>query len=309
MTGYDVVGDVHGHADALVGLLRTLGYREVGGAWRHAERTAVFVGDLIDRGPEQLEVVRIVHRMVEAGTARIVLGNHEFNAVAWATPDGRGGHHREHSPKHFGQHARFLAAVGEGSPLHRELLGWFRTLPLWLDLGGLRVVHACWHPASMRVLGPGWLTDEHVAAPKGSAFHEAIEVVLKGPELHMGGAVYLDKDGHPRGRARHRWWNPDATTLRRAAEIPSDATHEDRSPFAELPDDPIPDGLPTAPSEVPVLYGHYWRPGRTQAPRIDPGGMSACLDWSVAAGGALVAYRWSGEHTLTDDHLVAVRPS
>ena len=148
MTGYDVIGDVHGHADALTALLRRLGYRERGGAWRHPERTAVFVGDLVDRGPGQVEAVRVAHRMVEAGSARIVMGNHEFNAIAWATPDGHGGWYRAHDDKHFGQHARFLAAVGAGSALHAELIGWFRTIPLWLDLDGLRVAHACWDARS-----------------------------------------------------------------------------------------------------------------------------------------------------------------
>ena len=57
--------------------------------WAHDERQAIFVGDLIDRGPEQIESVRIAQTMVEAGSAQIVLGNHEFNAIAYATPDVR----------------------------------------------------------------------------------------------------------------------------------------------------------------------------------------------------------------------------
>ena len=84
MTAYDVIGDVHGHAGVLRGLLAKLGYVERG-AYRHPERQAVFVGDLIDRGPEQLATLRIVRSMVDAGDTLAVLGNHEFNAVAWAT--------------------------------------------------------------------------------------------------------------------------------------------------------------------------------------------------------------------------------
>ena len=80
--GYDIIGDIHGHADALTALLRRMGYRERGGAWRHPGRQALFIGDFIDRGPGQLESVRIVRGMVEAGTALAVMGNHEFNAIA-----------------------------------------------------------------------------------------------------------------------------------------------------------------------------------------------------------------------------------
>src|SRR5689334_21250754 len=84
---YDIIGDVHGHADALEALLKTLGYRYRSGAWRHSDKSALFVGDLIDRGPRQLATLNIVRPMVEAGSARVVVGNHEFNAIAWATRD------------------------------------------------------------------------------------------------------------------------------------------------------------------------------------------------------------------------------
>jgi hypothetical protein len=84
---YDIIGDVHGHADALAALLADLGYRECQGAWRHAERQTLFVGDFIDRGPKQVETVALVRAMVEAGSAQAVMGNHELNAIAWYTPD------------------------------------------------------------------------------------------------------------------------------------------------------------------------------------------------------------------------------
>lgn len=70
----------------------------------------------------------------------------------------------------------------------------------------------------------------------------------------------------------------------------------------------MPDGLPAAPAEIPVLYRHYWRPGHTQRPCADDGDKSACLDWSVVKGGKLVAYRWDGEPTLVTDHLEAAQP-
>ena len=84
VTNYDVIGDIQGHFDKLIGLLSRMGYSEVGGVWRHPERTAVFVGDLIDRGPRQVGVVDLVRGMVEAGAAHCVMGNHEFNALAYS---------------------------------------------------------------------------------------------------------------------------------------------------------------------------------------------------------------------------------
>lgn len=300
--GYDIIGDVHGHADQLEALLGRLGYRRTDGAHRHPSRQAVFVGDLVDRGPDQPRVLEVVRSMVDAGTAQITLGNHELNAIAWATPNADGsGHAREHTLKNRQQHAAFLAQVGEGSADHRSWIDWFRTLPLWLDLGDVRIVHACWDPRSMDVLGGPTLTDEMVTAEKGSGLYEAIEVVLKGPEVDLGGRCYVDKGGHRRTKARFRWWDPNAKTLATGAEIPSDSLACDDAPFGPLSHDPLPPDLPRLPEGSPVLYGHYWRRG---TPTVD-GPRTACLDWSIAAGGPLVAYRWTGEDELATPNLIA----
>ena len=81
--GYDFVGDIRGHADALHRLLRELDYAEIDGVFRHPERQMIFVGDFIDRGPQQREVLRIARSMCDAGAAGAVMGNHEFNAIGW----------------------------------------------------------------------------------------------------------------------------------------------------------------------------------------------------------------------------------
>ena len=79
---FDVVGDVHGCMDELAELLDRLGYRETGGVYRHPEgRKAVFVGDLVDRGPRNLDVVRTVKAMVEGGAALAVPGNHDVKLI------------------------------------------------------------------------------------------------------------------------------------------------------------------------------------------------------------------------------------
>ncbi|MEU4405288.1 polynucleotide kinase-phosphatase [Streptosporangium sp. NPDC023963] len=81
LTGpFDIVGDVHGCRAELETLLRDLGWEvDPGGAGAvHPEgRTAVFVGDLVDRGPDSPGVLRLVMGMVAAGTALCVSGNHE----------------------------------------------------------------------------------------------------------------------------------------------------------------------------------------------------------------------------------------
>jgi hypothetical protein len=308
--GVDVIGDIHGHLDPLERLLRALGYEPVDGVWRHPTRTVVFIGDLIDRGPGQIAVLELVRAMVEAGSARIVLGNHEFNAVAFATewPDrpGEFARRRDHSNRH--QHQAFLDAVGLDSPTHRHWISWFCTIPMWdeVQLGDttLRLVHACWSEADMDVvrplLGPNrTLTTEFVldASRKGTPVYESLEVLVKGPEAHMGGASYKDKEGRERRKARLQWWLADARTLREAVLIPGNAS----GLTGEVPDTPI-DNAHLYTSDIPVIVGHYW---------ADPGTAPwsekvACVDHSVAKKGHLAAYRWSGEQSLVAANIVSV---
>ncbi|MDQ3576871.1 MAG: polynucleotide kinase-phosphatase, partial [Actinomycetota bacterium] len=85
---FDIVGDIHGCASELRTLLATLGYElRIDDAGRAVEarhpdgRTAVFVGDLVDRGPDTPGVLRLVMGMVAAGNALCVPGNHENKLV------------------------------------------------------------------------------------------------------------------------------------------------------------------------------------------------------------------------------------
>ena len=101
--GYDLIGDVHGCGATLGSLLERLGYHQRGGVYRHPRRKVIFLGDLIDRGPRIRLAVSIARRMVEAGEAHIVMGNHEYNALAYChrAPAGMNREWlREHTPRH-----------------------------------------------------------------------------------------------------------------------------------------------------------------------------------------------------------------
>ncbi len=81
---FDVIGDVHGCADELETLLDKLGYvRDGAGTFRHASRTAVFVGDLVDRGPRVADTLDIAQKMVESGAALCVRGNHDDKVLRY----------------------------------------------------------------------------------------------------------------------------------------------------------------------------------------------------------------------------------
>jgi protein phosphatase len=83
---FDIIGDVHGCFDELVTLFELLGYRFESGpegprVTPPDGRKAVFVGDLVDRGPRIPDVLRVVMNMVEAGTGFCVPGNHDVKLL------------------------------------------------------------------------------------------------------------------------------------------------------------------------------------------------------------------------------------
>ena len=307
--GFDVVGDVHGMGRALVDLLRHLGYDDSSGYFAHPIRTAVFVGDLVDRGPEQVLAVNTVRAMVEAGSAQMVLGNHELNAIHYVTRHRTEDRFlRPHTDHNDRQHRVYVDSVGFGSDEHCDMIEWFRSLPMWLELEldgqKLRIVHAFWDPASMQTLGDdAYLNDEviHLSARSGSPEYEAIEVLLKGPELRIE-PPYFDKDGNRRPKARFKWWKPGASTVMDAIVMQPNVTAEDGSEWSlDDPDAPVLPPVEPYPDDAPpVLFGHYWRTGSPGTPESSN---IACTDFSACKGGLLAAYRWSGEQTLVADNF------
>ena len=80
---FDIIGDVHGCYDELVELLSALGYQQDGQNRfvPPAGRRAIFVGDLVDRGPKIVEVLTLVMAMVQEGTALCLPGNHDVKLL------------------------------------------------------------------------------------------------------------------------------------------------------------------------------------------------------------------------------------
>lgn len=277
-----------------------MGYRRRGGIFRHPERTAVFVGDLIDRGPRIREVLAIARPMAEEGSARIVMGNHELNALAFHTPDPAipGEYLRVRSEKHVRLHEETVRQLGREM---RSALEWFWTLPLWLDLGGIRVVHACWDAREMRFaeryLRRRRLTKRALvlASDKRTRLHQAIEIISKGQEILLPrGVSFRDKGGVERFEMRTRWYLDSRGHTYRSYSFPLYRNLPAKRLRARLSEG-YPAGAP------PVFFGHYWLPPRRPkllAPNV------CCLDYSIAKDGFLCAYRWQGEARLSERNFV-----
>jgi hypothetical protein len=130
---------------------------------------------------------------------------------------------------------------------------------------------------------------------KGHWAYKTIETICKGPEVELPpGISFPDKEGKVRTEVRMRWWQEDLSTYRKAAIGPS-------GDMEMIPDLPMPAEWAGHPySGPPVLFGHYWFAGKPEviSPRF------ACLDYSAARDGPLVAYRWDGESELTSGNLI-----
>jgi hypothetical protein len=302
---YDLIGDIHGELDALRHLLGKLGYREEGGAFTHPEgRKLVFLGDYIDGGPGSRGVLRLVRRLVDEGIALAIMGNHEFNFIAYHTRDAAGLPLRSHD----GDHNRQVAATLASFRGHEDEIGgwveWMKGLPLFLDLGGLRVVHASWVPGDIGYLADKTLLDPDFlleANRPGSDAWRAIGRVLKGVELGMpDGLIVKDSLGIPRGNMRIRWWGDLAGLTWREVAFPL---------VADLPEGEAEwnglDGiLSYGPEEPPVFFGHYKLTGHREGPQAEN---VATLDYGLGHGGPATAYRWSGERVLEPGNFVQVR--
>jgi len=236
------------------------------------------------------------------------MGNHEFNAIAWATPNPEvtGDHLRTRmghkGRKNRSQHQAFLADVGEDTAEHRSWIEWMQDLPVWIEEPDFRVVHACWSPKHAEALRPHLLEGYRLSAGlvdqasrKGSGMYQAIETLLKGEEVELpDGVSFFDKDGHERHEVRTKWWDPSLSTYRRACLglNPND-----------VPDIPIVSREPIPEPDRPTFIGHYWLSSKSpMAPRSS---RVACVDYSAGKGGPMVAYRFDGEVELSADKFVA----
>lgn len=301
---YDLIGDIHGHARELKKLLHKLGYREMNGVWQHEQRRVIFVGDYIDRGPGIRETLHIVRTMVENNQAIALLGNHEYNALAYYYKMPDGSFLRSHNQIHSSQHRETMQQFSEHESEWEEYLEWFYTLPLFLELPGLRVVHACWDPdhiAWMKEKGYTTMKKEFLVAAhkKDSKEYEVVEETLKGKEYDIPEEFkWPDRHGIIRKRNRYRWWKDHSTAS--LDEFLFDCPPELKTGKVDREIKSI-----VYPKEAPpVFFGHYWM--EDEYPVIQSHNV-ICLDYSIGRKMKLVAYRWNGEQEIHNDHFVFVK--
>lgn len=301
----DLIGDIHGHADKLEELLLKLGYAKNNGAYSHPDRKVLFVGDYIDRGPKIRETLEIVKSMVDNENAIALMGNHEYNALCFHFQETEGGHLRKHLIKNIIQHYETLKQFQNRQREYEDYLDWFKTLPLYYETDTYRAVHACWDNKNIdflrQTLVNDRLTDDLIyqSVKKGTALNEAIDQTLKGKEMKMPERLYFtDKDGTRRTKIRIKWWeNPSEMTYKTISVEPIENLPEKPIDVSELKSNDYYQS-----KDKKVFFGHYWLKGEPSLYKEN----ICCLDYSVAMGGKLVAYRINGENKLDKSCLTYV---
>lgn len=308
--GYDLIGDVHGCALSLERLLQRLGYSKQQGVYQHPKRRAIFLGDIVDRGPHIREALLLVHSMVQKGSAHMVLGNHEHNALTYCTQFKNPLTHsfeylRPHTSANAVLIAETLTQFAHYPAEWKELLQWFRGLPLFMEFGAahagnaFRVVHACWDHAVIAQhkaeFGDGHFDEAFLQQSVSSHSMAAnrIQLLTRGVVFPLPEGVNLvAQDGHRRSTFRTKFWAQDAQTygdlLFQPDPIPADIaalpiSQEHRAQMVRYGAD-----------QPPLFVGHYWLKGRPKPITHN----IACLDYSAVKYGRLVAYRMDGEQQL-----------
>ncbi|MYM62462.1 metallophosphoesterase [Pseudomaricurvus sp. HS19] len=307
----DIIGDVHGCCDALERLLQKLGYEHDGSSYHHPQgRRAVFVGDLLDRGPAIPQTVQLVKAMCDSGNASMVMGNHEYLALRNASACREYMEHGSSSALSE-RLVRLMHATLEqyrhNLPAWDELIGWLMRLPLFIENRWFRVVHACWDQALIdRILeqyGSGHMSPRFFSAAQSQGSSEArtIDRLTRGINIPLPEGMQVEgKDGFVRRFFRTKFWANSPQTYGDLVFQP------DPLPYG-LDEEPIQprhqDDLVYYPADaVPVFFGHYWLTGRPAPLRHN----IACLDYSAVNFGRLTAYRFDGEENLSKEKFVWV---
>ena len=309
--GYDLIGDIHGCGLTLIDLLEQMGYSKRNGVYQHPKRKVVFLGDIVDRGPNIRLACHIVRDMVEAGHADIVMGNHEYNVVTYLSEAPAGMRQpflRPHTPRNNFIVEQTLEQFANYPQEFNEMLDWFLTIPLFREYEHFRVVHACWDHQMideyLRRYGTNHITKDMLAesVQTDSFLYQFLDRMLRGTSLKLpDGRSMTAKDGMIRQFFRTKFWAGDPQryndVIFQPDPLPEDLQH------ALLSEDEKEQLLFYGPDEKPLFIGHYWMSGLPEpiVPNI------ACLDYSAVKYGRLVAYRMDTERHLQKGKFAWVR--
>ena len=302
----DIIGDIHGESRALDRLLGRLGVDLDAGT---AERPLIFVGDLVDRGPDSPAVVWRVRELVEAGLAWCVAGNHELNLLQGDEKEGNGwaqarleDHYQARGVEGQKVIVPFDSEMAYPEEVE-EILTFFRSLPLALVRDDLRVVHACWDDhavariperADLAWVNRRWTDRIHAELAQSGVFEREIEELRRfGWLKDRDNPPTEDLPNHREAASRRQSGHPvKVLTSGKEAGLSFEEIFFTGGKWRLVRRD---DWWNRYDDDAAVIVGHYWR--RRDGARVDgkpdtfqtddpygwigPRGNVFCIDYSV----------------------------
>lgn len=311
--GYDLIGDVHGCGDSLELLLQLLGYCTRGGVYGYRDqrkpRQVIFLGDILDRGPKIRESILLVRDMVERGSAQIVMGNHEYNALAYSTkkPGSDTRYLLDHTPNLNRLIQETLDQFANHPRDWKDTLNWFYDWPVFLEFKHFRVVHACWDQHLIDQFlqrCPDATIDKDFLVESADYRNPAgrfMSRTTRGASLMLPDNLTITgSDGYSRRAFRVKFWVEEPQTY---GDVQFQPDRLDELLAERLLSDEEKNSIPFYDqNQRPLFIGHYWQSGK-------PGPLAnniACLDYSAVKNGRLMAYRMDDEKILSAKNFVWV---
>jgi Calcineurin-like phosphoesterase len=304
---FDIIGDVHGEVVLLKKLLKELGYAKTAAGFSNPGRKAVFVGDFINRGPEIWQTLKIIRQMTDEGNALAILGNHEINAILYYLKNEKKESLLSIIGKRFESVSQTIAEFRNNPREWKDYRKWFRSLPLFLEIDGIRVVHACWKDSNIQYIRDNLPAGKipksifrNLVLDHRSEMSQSILQTTRGIHHIMPPDLRIFDNRHRNHHFyRIRWWKePHGLTFHEWS-----FESKFQLPNYTIPVEIIPEVEAYPENDPIVFFGHYCR---GNGPFIIRENL-CCVDACVTGTKRLAAYRWDGEKTLDEGKMVFVK--
>ena len=294
MYSFDFIGDIHGHYSKFIQLLNKLGYSynsELNTYSHPDKRKIVVLGDFVNVGMQNNEVLACLQNMHQKGDAYIISGNHEYFLALLYTKTL----HNKHTLWYYIQrdyYPIYIEFINKKELLY-SYIEWILELPIFLDFGNCKAIHAIWDENDIE------LVKNH------NSIKKMIKFISINPEFKerlnkiiMGVTYKLKKANHHKPTFfRFKWWEDIENT-----PIHQLFMHKFEQFPVEMEKDIDVHTLKINTTPYPVFFGHYNLQGFPYLTNKT----KCCLDFGGAKGGYLTSYRWDNEEILDSNKIIYV---
>lgn len=294
----DFIGDVHADYSKLKKLLSALGYVRKHETYVHPKgRKALFLGDLINVGHNNLKVLNLVQSMCEQGNAFCICGNHEFFLLVlyYSYP---GFFTKKAVPATYEMYLPLLKEI-QKEKTFEKVIQWLSSIPLAIKTENFSAVHAYWNENNYELLrnaSEGNLNAGAIALQysKNPEIRKAAFETVYGKRMEVPGVTLNNQPV----KFRYKWWD-----VKPGCSYKSIIVNNRHLP---VPDYPVPINdirlLQPTYNNYPVFFGHYWL---KTTPFLTHQNF-CCLDFGGAKGGKLSSYRFDESANLVDENIIYV---